>query len=179
MSFTKKLTDTPEAAISSIANAAAPTSVTPPTTSVSTGSNMSTTSHSPAGAPKLEAFLGKNSKIVGKLSFTGAVELDGTVEGEIETTERLIIGDSANVNAKISGSEIIVKGTVSGDIVASKRLALHRTARIFGNVQCATISMEEGAIFEGQCTMPSAGNADLKLLPNRASAPEKAAVSIK
>jgi cytoskeletal protein CcmA (bactofilin family) len=121
------------------------------------------------GASKLEAFLGKNTRIVGRLSFTGAVELDGFIEGEVETNERLIVGESANINAKVNGTEISIKGTVSGDITASKRLALHKTARVFGNITCSNISVEEGAIFEGSCTMPSASqsSAELKVVGQR------------
>ena len=172
MSFTKKLPDSAEPLISS-----------PSVPVLNTPSAGAASAPAPAsgGSSKLEAFLGRNSKIVGKLTFTGAVELDGYVEGEIETNERLIIGESANVHAKISGSEVIVKGTVSGDVFASKRLSLHRTARVYGNVSCATISMEEGALFEGTCSMPTStqsSNVDLKVVSQRNN-PEKAAVSIK
>jgi cytoskeletal protein CcmA (bactofilin family) len=124
---------------------------------------------SSGGSSKLEAFLGKNTRIVGRLSFTGAVELDGFVEGEVETNERLIIGESANVNAKVNGTEIIIKGTVSGDVAASKRLSLHKTAKVFGNITCSNISVEEGAIFEGHCTMPTASQnaTELKVVGQR------------
>jgi cytoskeletal protein CcmA (bactofilin family) len=162
MSFGKKPTDGPE-------NLIGPTATLPQPPTTTSGGNGSGTPQ-PSGSSKLEAFLGKNSKITGKLIFTGAVEIDGTVEGEIETNERLIVGESATVNAKITGAEVIIKGTVSGDVIAYKRLSLHRSAKVYGNVACNTISVEEGAIFEGHCTMPatninqSHGGADLKVV---------------
>lgn len=118
-----------------------------------------------AGAPVrsgLDAFLGKGSKVVGTLTFSGPVELDGEIEGEIIAENKLVIGESAVINAKISGTEIIVKGKVSGDITASARLRLLSTAKVTGNVSSKLIAIEEGVHFEGRCSMgntvsPSSG----------------------
>ncbi len=112
------------------------------------------------GAGKVEVFLGKGSKVVGTLSFTGPVELDGFIEGEINAQDRLTIGEAAVINAKISGAEILIKGTVTGDVFASKRLALRKPARVTGNITSANLSIEEGVVFEGKCAMSSgAGSA--------------------
>lgn len=116
-----------------------------------------TIASSPVGAAnssgKAEAFLGKGTKVVGSLSFTGAVEIDGFVEGEINAQEKLTLGEAAVVNAKVTGTEILVRGTVNGDINASKLLILKRPAKIIGNISSANLSIEEGVIFEGRCTM--------------------------
>lgn len=120
------------------------------------GDSINTTSavSSTPGA-KSSAFLGQGSKVVGTLNFSGPVELDGFVEGELHSQDKLVIGESAVVNAKVNGSEVLVKGTVNGDITASKRLILQRPAKITGNISSASLSIEEGVIFEGQCSMIS------------------------
>ncbi|WKZ57663.1 MAG: polymer-forming cytoskeletal protein [Bdellovibrionota bacterium] len=115
------------------------TSTPPPITSTPSG--------------QVEAFLGKGCKVVGNLSFTGPVELDGHIEGEITAKDRLTIGEAAIINAKISGAEIVVRGTVNGDIIASKKLSLRRPAKITGNISSTNLSIEEGVVFEGKCSM--------------------------
>ena len=105
----------------------------------------------PSGQKNI-AFLGQGSKVVGTLQFSGPVEVDGHVEGELNA-DKLVIGESATVNAKITGGEIIIKGTVTGDIVASKKLTLQRPAKVHGNITSTNLSIEEGVIFEGQCSM--------------------------
>lgn len=109
---------------------------------------------------RADAFLGAGSKVTGTLSFTGPVELDGHVEGEINAKETLTIGKSATINARISGSEILVHGTVNGDIIASRRLALRKPARVTGNISAPSLSVEEGVIFEGKCAMSSAATSN-------------------
>lgn len=127
------------------------------TTTTSSSFDLSASASAPG---KLEAFLGKGCKIVGNLTFTGPVEIDGSVEGEVNAQDRITIGESAVVNAKIVGGEVIVKGTVNGDIIASKRLSLKKPAKILGNITSTNLSIEEGVIFEGKCLMNSAPSSD-------------------
>lgn len=125
----------------------------------------------------IDAFIGRGCKVVGSLIFTGPVELDGEIDGEIVAKDRLTIGESAIIKAKISGSEILVKGTVTGDIVASKALTLKKPAKIVGNISSAVLSIEEGVVFEGKCSMvTSSGGAASRGDPLK-SAADKAAVS--
>ncbi|MCI5066352.1 polymer-forming cytoskeletal protein [bacterium] len=99
------------------------------------------------------AFLGAGSAVVGKLSFTGPAVLSGEIEGEVAAESRLEVGESAVIKAKIDGSDVIVKGTVYGDIVASSKLIIFRSGKVVGNVTCASIQVEDGAVFEGSCQM--------------------------
>ena len=46
-------------------------------------------------AGQANAHLGKGSKVSGKLSFDGMVQVDGQVEGEIAAQDTLVIGESA------------------------------------------------------------------------------------
>ena len=46
---------------------------------------------------QINAFLGKDTEFEGKLSFTGAVRIDGRFKGEIFTEGTLILGEAAVV----------------------------------------------------------------------------------
>ena len=104
----------------------------------------------------MNAFLGKDTVFEGKLSFTGSVRLDGEFKGEILTEGTLVIGDSANIEADIHVSHIIVSGEVRGNITASDRIEIKSPGKVFGNIQCPTVVIEEGVIFEGNCRMQTA-----------------------
>src|SRR5262245_65918371 len=62
------------------------------------------------------AFLGKGSRVVGKLTFEGPVRVEGHVEGEITAQDALTIGEGAVVNAQIVGNAVSIKGRVTGDV---------------------------------------------------------------
>jgi cytoskeletal protein CcmA (bactofilin family) len=99
------------------------------------------------------AFLGKGTRISGKLVFEGAVRIEGQIEGEISAQDTLTIGDGAVVNAQITGTSVVVHGKVTGDITARKRLEIRAPGKVCGNISAPSLVIHEGVIFEGQCTM--------------------------
>jgi cytoskeletal protein CcmA (bactofilin family) len=102
------------------------------------------------------AFLGKGTRITGKLAFEGTVRIEGQVEGEIAAQDTLTIGESAMVKAKVTGASIIVHGQVTGDITARTRLELRAPCKVVGNLNTPSVVIQEGAVFEGQCAMGAA-----------------------
>jgi len=99
------------------------------------------------------AFLGKGSRVTGKLVFEGTVRIEGQVEGEITAQDTLVVGESAVVNAQITGTSIVVHGKVTGDVTARKRLEIQAPGKVYGNISSPSLVIHEGVIFEGQCTM--------------------------
>src|SRR5205823_5338528 len=99
------------------------------------------------------AFLGKGCRVTGKLQFEGTVRIEGHVEGEISAQDALIVGESAVVNAQITGSSIVIHGRVTGDVTAQKRLEIRAPGKLFGNIATPSLVIHEGVVFEGQCAM--------------------------
>jgi len=107
----------------------------------------------PGDTSRETAFLGKGTRLSGKISFEGTARIEGQVEGEIIANDTLLIGESALVNAQISGGIIVIHGKVTGDITASKKLEIRAPGRLYGNVTTPSLVIEEGVIFEGHCSM--------------------------
>jgi len=110
----------------------------------------------PAGEDNLNAFLGEGTSFKGNLTFEGTVRIDGRLEGEIFTKDTLVVGESATVKAEIHTGILVVGGTVHGNITAVKKVELHSSARLFGNISTPRLSIAEGVVFEGGCTMGKA-----------------------
>jgi cytoskeletal protein CcmA (bactofilin family) len=111
---------------------------------------------------QINAFLGKDTEFEGKLSFNGAVRIDGRLKGEIFTEGTLIVGESAVIASDIHVSHIIVSGEIRGNIVASDRIEIHAPGKVFGNIQAPTVIIDEGVVFEGNCRMQPAQETDEK-----------------
>jgi cytoskeletal protein CcmA (bactofilin family) len=116
-----------------------------------------------------EAFLGKGSRVVGKLTFEGPVRIEGHVEGEITAQDSLVIGESAVVDAQIVGNSVVVQGRVTGDVTARKRLEIRAPGKLYGNITAPSLVIQEGVVFEGQCNM---GAADVQRAEKGQSAPK-------
>lgn len=106
-----------------------------------------------ADASRESAFLGKGTRLSGKIVFEGTARIEGQVEGEIVANDTLMIGESALLNAQINGGTVIIHGKVTGDINASKKLEIRAPGKLYGNVTTPSLVIEEGVVFEGHCSM--------------------------
>ena len=104
------------------------------------------------------AFLGRGTRIAGKITFEGPARIEGQVEGEVIATDSLLVGETALLNAQITGATVVIQGKVTGDITASKRLEIRAPGRVYGNVTTPSLVIEEGVVFEGHCSMGTAEN---------------------
>jgi cytoskeletal protein CcmA (bactofilin family) len=111
------------------------------------------------------AFLGKGAKLVGKISLDGPARIEGQIEGEVESKDTLTIGEDAVLKAKITGTTVIIHGHVTGDVTARTRLELRSPGRIQGNISTPTLVIQEGASFDGNCSMGEDSRAKLKVTP--------------
>jgi cytoskeletal protein CcmA (bactofilin family) len=128
-----------------------------------------------AGPSGLTAFIDQGSEFEGKLSFRDTVRIDGRFQGEISSENTLIVGESGEIEATIRSNTVVVSGSVNGSIHAIQKVVLHKTAHVSGDIETPSISIEEGAVLNGQIKMPAktsakAGAASLKAVGGGAAA---------
>ena len=103
--------------------------------------------------------LGPEAAFDGKLTFQGAVRIDGKFSGEIVTEDVLVIGESGEVTANINVGSLILNGLVRGNVRAKKAVELHAPARLYGDIETPQLVIHSGVIFEGHCKMENVGKA--------------------
>lgn len=93
-------------------------------------------------------------ELSGEISFREMLRVNGHIAGTVYSkVGTLIVDNSATVQANIEVGVAIVSGTVHGDIVARERVEIGPTAKIHGNIWTRSISIKDGAVFDGICTM--------------------------
>ena len=125
----------------------------------------------------ISTFLGTDASIDGTIEFQGTIRLDGKVNGKIKSSEgTVIVGDKAVLDAEVVVGTAIVMGEVIGTIDAAERIEVYPPGRITGDIQAPVISIEEGGVLNGNCTIKdrSSGGSVKRLSPVRASGSEEA-----
>lgn len=92
--------------------------------------------------------IGADLSIVGNLVSTGQLHIDGTVQGDIQGVN-ILVRETAKVTGTISGQEVIVQGEVLGSVKA-ERVVLAASCKLEGDVFHQSLSIEQGAYFEGK-----------------------------
>ena len=90
----------------------------------------------------------------GNLKFSGTLLLDCDFRGTVVTDDTLVVGVSANVHAEVTAGVVEISGKVHGNVKATTSVKIFSGGEVHGNIETPTISMEEGVIFEGNCTRP-------------------------
>lgn len=102
---------------------------------------------------KLETVIGSDTHFQGEIKSKNAIRIDGRFEGGSIEANEIIIGENASVNGDLTAQAVIIGGKVTGNINAVKNLEIQKTAQVFGDIRTQKLSIEEGAVYEGHCTM--------------------------
>ncbi|MBK7768681.1 MAG: polymer-forming cytoskeletal protein [Sulfuritalea sp.] len=103
---------------------------------------------------RIDSLIGTGTTLVGDVSFTGGLRVDGEIKGNIRGVDgqpaTLVISEHARVEGEISVSHLVVNGTVIGSVHSSDFLELQTRARVTGDVEYSTIEIHLGAIVQGR-----------------------------
>lgn len=96
-------------------------------------------------------FIGDVLKFTGEVRFKSMLRIDGHFSGYVTSSDgTLIVSDGAQLTKTVIDVAVAkINGTVEGDIRASKELILGRTASVTGEVTSPALTVEEGALFNG------------------------------
>lgn len=96
----------------------------------------------------------------GKLRTPGSIRIDGRIVGEVTATQNISIGSSGDVDGNMSAKNVTIGGKIKGTIVAQEKLVFESKAVVRGDIRAAKLVIDEGASFDGKCTM-----AETKAMP--------------
>lgn len=94
------------------------------------------------------SMIGPDLTITGNLISKGEVQVDGIVQGDIHGSH-VVIGERATIHGSIVSDEVVIRGHVIGS-VRSKRVMLQSTSQVEGDIFHQSLSIEQGALFEGK-----------------------------
>lgn len=100
--------------------------------------------------------IAKGTKIIGDLSSEGDLRIDGTVEGNIKTPGKVVVGKTGVIKGTLNGTDAYFEGKFSGKLSLSGTLTLKSSAHIEGEVVLGKLEVEPGATFNVTCVMKGA-----------------------
>ncbi len=100
-------------------------------------------------APKNGGLLSSGVSIKGTVKFNNELLIDGTVEGKIQSTGVLSIGEHAKIQGEIRTKSVTVRGKVEGNIFATERCELQAGCTLHGDIEAPRLVVDENAAFLG------------------------------
>ena len=98
----------------------------------------------------------KSTKIKGDISSNADFRIDGTLEGSIVTSGKVVIGKAGYINGSVSCTYADVEGKFNGKIDVKESLSLKATSVVEGDVVIGKLIVESGATLNANCSMKTA-----------------------
>ena len=92
------------------------------------------------------------SKTIGIFSFCKKLTASApSLNGNLETTGRVIIGEKARIHGNVTARAAVIGGIVEGDVFAPDGIQLFSSSVVYGDVITKKISVSEDSLIHGMC----------------------------
>jgi cytoskeletal protein CcmA (bactofilin family) len=100
--------------------------------------------------------------IDGNVKAPAFARIDGQLKGDVIVEEGLILGEKGSILGNVITKELVVYGTITGNLQVSS-LEIKKTGRVNGEIKTQTLSVENGAIYNGSLSMSQTNKLDTKI----------------
>jgi len=99
--------------------------------------------------------IAQGTTIKGDIEAQGSFRIEGTLEGTLTTTGKVVLGKSGFIKGEMQCENADLEGKFSGKLKVNNTLSLRSTAQIEGEVITGKLAIEPGADFNATCAMKS------------------------
>jgi len=101
----------------------------------------------------VQTMIGAEAVVNGPIKLRGGIIVYGKVYGDIHTEGPVRITISGEVIGDIQASDAHIGGSIQGNVTVSNRIVLGRKSELKGDLIYHSLVIEDGAQFEGSCSV--------------------------
>lgn len=94
-----------------------------------------------------------NTRFEGKINSSGIMRVDGSINGVLNTKGYVIVGENGSIKNTINTNRITIAGVVEGTVQCNGVLEMAQSGVLNGDIEVGSLSIEDGAVFNGKCKM--------------------------
>jgi cytoskeletal protein CcmA (bactofilin family) len=100
-----------------------------------------------------ETVIGAGATITGRLCVDHAVDVAGTVTGDVTVGALLRVRAGGHVCGSVQAVGVVVEGTIEGPSVTADKLEIGATGHVRADLRVRRIAVEDGATIDGEVQM--------------------------
>ncbi|AZQ60709.1 polymer-forming cytoskeletal protein [Flammeovirga pectinis] len=97
--------------------------------------------------------IGQGTTLRGDVETHGILRMDGKLIGNLHCHSKLFLGTEGQVEGDIFAQNAEIEGEIHGKIEVADNLVLRASAVVHGDIITKKLTIDPGAIFNGQCHM--------------------------
>lgn len=112
--------------------------------------------------------IGRGTVIVGTITASSSVRIEGEIKGKVVCHDLVTVGSTGSVEGDIDAKNLVIGGRVNGNLSAQDKLVMEAKSGVTGDIRARRLVVDEGATFEGRCSMKETKEKTLSLTDNPA-----------
>ena len=101
----------------------------------------------------ISSIVGPEMEIKGDVSVNGDLLVYGTIHGDVISSGDIITAKHSVINVSMESKNASISGKIKGNLTIKSKITLKKNAHLEGDLKAAIITLEEGAKFDGMCSM--------------------------
>ena len=101
----------------------------------------------------ISSILGPEVEIKGDVTVSGDLLIYGKVSGDILSKGEIVSAKGSTVVGNIYAYNASISGKIEGNLEVEAKAVLGASSHLTGNLKASIITIEEGARFDGMCSM--------------------------
>ena len=101
----------------------------------------------------ISSIIGPGMEIKGDISVKGDLLIYGTIHGDVKSSGDIITAKDSVINGSVESQNASISGKIKGNLTIKSKITLKKSAYLEGDLKAAIITLEEGAKFDGMCSM--------------------------
>jgi len=97
--------------------------------------------------------IAQGCKCDGKFEVQGSLQIEGELNGDIHTSESMVIGKTGIVHSTANIKSAVVSGKFYGIIIAEDKIDLKSGSFVEGDIITKRLVISEDVTFAGKCTV--------------------------
>lgn len=97
--------------------------------------------------------INEGTKLKGDVSSSGFFRIDGTIEGNVKTPSKVVLGKTGVIIGTLSCENADIEGKFEGNLQVTETLTLRSSAVVEGDVTGGKLAVEPGATMNASCVM--------------------------
>ncbi len=94
--------------------------------------------------------IAKDTKIIGNLTTTEDLRIDGTIIGDVTCAKKLVMDSTGNIEGNVQAASADISGHIHGKVTIDGVLHLLDTAYVKGTIIAKQLNVDDGAKYEGE-----------------------------
>jgi cytoskeletal protein CcmA (bactofilin family) len=98
-------------------------------------------------------FVSDETQIIGDVKVEHDLRVEGYLKGTVMVGGMLVLGPTGKIEGEVIARSATIAGQITGNLRGQEKIVLETKSTLIGDLQTRELVINEGAIFQGNCSM--------------------------